>query len=486
MTWEDELMKKLLLAVMTASLLFEAELAQALTLSEYMDQVRSVNKGVSGVQKQAEASGDKMAEANLIFRPSFFVEGGIHSDGKQSNPALITYDRIEANQYSLGIAQQFSFGLQGKLYYQATQTKYVNSNLTSYGGQSNYFDVNPTLELSMPLWGNGFGRSSQAQQSLIRASNQAEEFASKAQLKAYEIEAENTYWSLVATKETVKTQEKALASAEGILQYLRKKSSMRLGEDNDVLQAEALVASRKLELRKAISEEQTARKNFNTQRNVLSDEAPETLDPIPYVELKKISLPEKRPSDRYDVLASKAQAEASTASAKLVAERNKPTLDVFGSYAFNGRSYDSANDARSNLYGGDRGSQSIGIRLNVPLDFSSASKARSGAYLSEIAQKEQYDYKQLLQEKDWNLLGQRLQDAKESLDLAEKLVSAQKAKLEKEKIRFKQGRTTTYQVLLFEQDQSQAEVIRTQIASQLLSLRAGVKAYETSVSEKEQ
>ncbi|MBL7671535.1 MAG: TolC family protein [Bdellovibrionaceae bacterium] len=479
-------MKGALPSVIAILLSLGSEVSHALTLPEFLDQVRSTHNGLTGAKKQADAANDKMAEANLLFRPSLFAQGTTAADGKQSNPAMLRYDRVEADKYSLGLAQQFSFGLQGKLYYQFARTEYVNSSLPGLGAPEDYYDVNPTLELSMPLWGNGFGRTNRAQQSLIIFGNKAEEYASKAQLTVYEIEAENAYWSLVAKREIVKTQERALSSAEGILSYVRKKSGMRLGEDSDVLQAEALVAARKLELRKSISEEHAARKNFNAQRNLVSDEIPETLDPIPYLELSKLPPPAKRPSDRYDVLAAEAQTEAAVANAKLVEERNKPTFDVFGSYAFNGRSYNSASDANSHVYGGDRGSQVIGIRLNVPLDLASSSRARSGARLSEIAQREQYSYKQLAQEKDWALLGQMLQDSKESLELADKLVVAQKAKLNKEKVRFRQGRATTYQVLLFEQDQSQAEVIRTQIAAQLLTLRSGIKAYETSSAGKEQ
>jgi hypothetical protein len=124
------------------------------------------------------------------------------------------------------------------------------------------------------------------------------------------------------------------------------------------------------------------------------------------------------------------------------------------------------------------------LRLNIPLDFSASSNARAGARLSETAQKDQLSYKQLTQEKDWNMMTQQLQDAKESLALANKLVSAQTAKLNREKSQLRQGRATTYQVLLFEQDQSQAEIIRTQIASQILALRSGLKAYQHSGEEK--
>lgn len=466
-----------------SSLLISGE-SFALSFVGYLKQVQSANKGLIGTEKQAQAAREKTSEANLIFSPRFFANGTAASDGKQSNPAILRYDRVEVENYSFGLMHQFSFGLQGRLYYQFTHTTYVDSTLPGFGAPENYYDANPTLELSMPLWGNGFGRSARAQRTLILHGNKAEEHASKAQAKEYEIEAENAYWTLVSTRETVKTQERALASAESILRYLRKKSRMRLGEDSDVLQARALVAARKLELREAVAEEMAARKNFNLQRGLISDNVPESLDPIPYQELKNLSAPIERPSDRHDLIAAHAQAESAVANTIVVAERNKPTLDIYGSYTLNGRSHESASDANSPLYGDKNGSQTVGVRLHIPLDLSSSQQTRSGARLAELAQRDQYAHKQLIQEKEWTLLRQSIRDAKESLELADELLIAQKAKLAQENVRFKQGRTTTYQVLLFEQDQSQAEIVRTQIAAQLLALRAGLKAYETGEAKK--
>jgi outer membrane protein TolC len=55
--------------------------------------------------------------------------------------------------------------------------------------------------------------------------------------------------------------------------------------------------------------------------------------------------------------------------------------------------------------------------------------------------------------------------------------SAQRAKLENERVRLRQGRATTYQVLLFEQDYSQAQVSRVMTATELLSLKTQLKLY---------
>ncbi|HAN03948.1 MAG TPA: TolC family protein, partial [Elusimicrobia bacterium] len=54
---------------------------------------------------------------------------------------------------------------------------------------------------------------------------------------------------------------------------------------------------------------------------------------------------------------------------------------------------------------------------------------------------------------------------------------AQRAKLEYEKQRLKEGRTTTYQVLTFEQDYTNAQYTRVSAAAQVLSTLANLKLY---------
>jgi hypothetical protein len=82
-----------------------------------------------------------------------------------------------------------------------------------------------------------------------------------------------------------------------------------------------------------------------------------------------------------------------------------------------------------------------------------------------------------MENKDWALLVQQITDAKESLELAGQLVEAQQAKLLDGKKRLEQGRAITNEVLMFEQDQSQAKLQRLQLAQQLLGLRAALKLY---------
>lgn len=468
-----------ILLVICASILGFASNAQSLTLDEYLAKVSADNKGQVGAENQAKAASLKWSEGDLLFTPQFFAEINQGSDGKPSNPPLLTYQKLQFESYSAGLAQQFSFGLKSRLYYQLSHTNYVNSPLLT-GSNGDFYDANPRLELSMPLWSNGFGRSVRAQKIQIQQANRAEEYGAKALSLGLKMEAENTYWRLASARESLAIQRKALAQAESILEYVGKKARMRLGEDSDVLQAKALVAMRKLELKRAESDESIAQKEFNALIGTLDSTSIGELDPIPFGELQKVTAPPKRPGERYDVMAQAAQAELSSASAKLIEERNKPVLDIYGNVGLNGRG-DSITNSSSDVRGGDRGTYTVGVRLNIPLDLSATSNVRAGARLVEQAQHEQLSQKQILQEKDWNVLLQRLQDAKESLSYAEQLVDAQSAKLKNGRARLKTGRATTYEILLFEQDLSQAQIARIQLASQILAVRSGLKLYQGQV-----
>lgn len=57
-------------------------------------------------------------------------------------------------------------------------------------------------------------------------------------------------------------------------------------------------------------------------------------------------------------------------------------------------------------------------------------------------------------------------------------MNAQFEKLKYERDRLKQGRTSTYQILLFEQDYINAKLMRVQNASELITLLSQISLYD--------
>ncbi|QDK38889.1 TolC family protein [Bdellovibrio sp. NC01] len=448
----------------------------ALSLNEYLDQVQKDSSSYKGTSEQAEGATLKSREADLFFTPQLFAEAQVGHDGKPSQPK--TSDRIKSENYSLGLSEQFNFGLQTKLYYNLSKTEFVNANTTMIS-LPEYWDATPKLELSMPLWGGGFGRTARANQDITRQQNLADAYGSSANSVGYLANAEAAYWKLSAWKDVVSIQETALKAANNILDYVSRKKKMNLGEDADVVQARALVESRTLELQVARNEQQEALRAFNTYLNKEAYAPVESLDPVNYAALENIAIPTKRPGDRFDVKATEAQLATAKASSQLVNERNKPTLDVYGTYALNGRDKDQT-EAMKNAGYTDTDTSYVGVRFNVPLNFSATSDAKAGALRAERAAEYNRQYALYSQEQDWINLTRNLSDARDNLKLLGKIEQAQKTKLDVERSRLRQGRTTTYQVLLFEQDYSQAALSKVKSAANILGLQTQLKLYQAS------
>ncbi len=177
-------------------------------------------------------------------------------------------------------------------------------------------------------------------------------------------------------------QTRALKQAQSILDYVSRKAKMNLGENADVLQAKALVESTIYQLQLAQNQEKAARRNFNIYISKEAEAPADKLDGINYVGLDKVTVPGARPGDRYDVKAAESQARLAKASARLVAERNKPSFDLYGSYALNGMD-EEMNEALKAAGETEKDTAFVGVRLNVPLNIFAASDAKAGALKAE-------------------------------------------------------------------------------------------------------
>jgi outer membrane protein TolC len=460
------------LAVPIAVLLSEPS-AHALTLNEYLDQVRGQSLSYRGSAEQSEGAGLKSREADLIFTPQLFAEVNAGHDGKPSTPQM--YDQIKNESYLLGISQQFSFGLQTKLYYQAGHSNFVDA--TAAINPSDYWDAAPKLEVSMPLWGGGFGRTAQANEEALRQQNMADKYSAEGTSQTILAGAEASYWKLSAWKDVVVIQEQAKQAAQSIYDYVVKKKRMNLGEEADVVQAKALVEARTLELQVAQNETVEAQRSFNKFLNKDAYAPVEGLEKVDYKALENLTVPQARPGMRADVQASEAQLAAARAASTLAYERNRPTLNVYGNYAMNGRD-EAFNEAMKEAGKTEQDTAYVGLRFNMPLNIGATSDAKSGALKTQRAAELNRDYALYSQDQDWINLTRGLQDARDNLRLLSRIEDAQKTKLEVERKRLRQGRTTTYQVLLFEQDYSQSALTKVKSAANILGLQSQIKLYQ--------
>lgn len=454
-----------------------ASSASATTLDQYIDQVKKQNMSYQAAEKQDVGAGLQKKEANLFFTPQFFFNAQTGFNSQLPSPPFLSYDEVKQDTVSAGISQQFSFGVDAKLSYNLVRTHYKNISMPGTAGDP-YYDAIPSLELSVPLWGNFLGSAAKARRNLTLNQRTAEQYGAKAQAQGTLVDAEITYWRLAAAQENVEVQKKALDAAKSILSYVNEKKSKNLGEEADVLQARALTEAYELQLEQAQIEERTARRKYNLHLNADANAPVDKLERLDYKGLLSAKVPEQRPGDRPDVKASEAQVALARASSTIALEQNKPSLNLIGGYSLFGRGNE-RRDAVSQAGYDYRDSAYVGVRFQMPLNVSAQNDARQGAKYVEKAAELNHKYLAYSQDQEWINLVQNFKDSQTTLKLAQAMERAQKTKLDNERKRLRQGRTTTYQVLLFEQDFLGAEVSRIRAATQIIALKSQIQLYSS-------
>ena len=433
----------------------------------------AANENVEAYEKLKE-------KAKLVTAVTFFAS--TQNSFAEQNQALqiVRYNNVYNRNSQVGISQISDFGLSTKLYYSLNHVTYKGLNTANFPNpklsSSNYQSI-PTIEVSLPLWQNRFGASTKAAKDLAFFSNEYQKLTAKAVSVTAIVTAEQSYWNLVAARKIVEIQKNALKSAEQILSYVSKKEKMNLGERGDVLQAKALLETRKLSVKQAENDEKIASRDFNKQRYIDSAEVTEKLLPFNFDKLKSFLVPKIKGGDRFDIKAFEANMKAAVAIAKIDEESNKPSLNLYGSYLQN-QIQGGATDALNASLNKNGRAGTVGVKLSMPVNFGLTSEIRRGDLQSAAAAKKNYQQKVFEQENDWQNLVQNLEIYKENLGLAQAIEVAQKSKLENERKMLREGRTTTYQILLFEQDFLNSEMTKIQLAYKIANLIAQQKLYQ--------
>jgi outer membrane protein TolC len=170
-------------------------------------------------------------------------------------------------------------------------------------------------------------------------------------------------------------------------------------------------------------------------------------------------------SVREDIAALQKQLESLKAQAELGHEATKPSLDIFGNVLLQGQDQNLqpalASSATTNyptFY--------AGVKLSVPLDRVTVSEAAEAAEARRVAAEEMLRRRQYEAGRERENVLLRLAQIQKQFALAGTLVESQQRKLSEEAKRVRIGRSSTFQVLIFEQEALEAEklLLRNRLA----------------------
>jgi outer membrane protein TolC len=445
-----------------------------LNLEDYLEQVKSQSPLVKSSSLQIEGTKEASLESVLPLTPRFSFTGSYTDDRREVPSAFTRGSTTSSEIYQFAFDQQFKFGTTAKLSYSLSNSKTFNFNFASISNP--VFNTSQTqLELTQPLWRNGLGSETKAAVTATEAASMASHYAEKFKLKQTIAQAESTYFRLAIARESLNLQDEVLDRSKKILEWTEKRVRNQLADKADMLQSKAAYQARQLEIETAKNEERSAQLAFNILRSSTSDQVSELLAPIDTQSVLSISAP-KKAEVTDDVKSAEESEKAVVASNEISRNKALPELALTGSLAYNGVNA-SRPDAISRSFTTDHPMYMIGLRFSTSLDFGDAADVRSGRVKQQLAAEALTLHTKLSNAQAWDDLDKRFVEAKGRLKLADELVKAQKEKIEYEKYRFNLGRSTTFQVLTYEQDYAQALLARLRIEQEILTIHAQMKAY---------
>lgn len=454
--------------------IFGAGQLKSYTLSDYLEEVKSKNKSLQASLNTVNGVSLRSDEVSLMFEPAIFFNGQYANDQRVTNAPGFQGTQSIRSLYQLGVAQQFRTGLKASLSYNVTHT-IINGASPTVLPYSNFYDMAPQIEVSQSFLRNWAGKELKATENLARAQVDLETNIQKMKYKQILLTAEMYYYRLALAQKNVLIQKESLERARRLHAWNQERVGKGLSDQEDLFQTSTGVKAREVDYQSALLEEKSAARAFNNIRESEGEVFAQKLQMPSDVQLKKLTLKDKM-TEREDLQISYAEQKLVEAKSDLGKEKNKANLEIYGSYSLNGRAANS-NNAWDNSFNNNHPLAVVGVRFTSPLDFSKLNKNSKGYDQEKVAAKLNLDRKISEQELEWQDLQTKLKDNQEKLSLASKMEEIQKQKLEAEKARMQRGRSTMFQVLQFEQDYANAQLLKLKNQSDIVSVYAQLKLF---------
>jgi len=443
---------------------------------DYLNQVIDANSGIKGAIEASQGASLRVNEGETIYSTNLFATGQNVNDKRPNSMTAFQGDQTKYKSLEFGLSKATSFGLSGKVYYNLSDTNLMNTNST-YVATPSYSDGSLRFELNQPLWQNSFGRQFRKMVEVSSAQAQSSSYSKKYESQMLLFEAELRYWKLSAVRETIEILKTNLARTETQATFNKTKFERNLTDETDYLQSKAQLKARQLDLQTALDDEREAMHLFNSAREIDQETVTDDVV-IPPVEeiISKLAIQKNLPGPRNDVRAAMEGTKALQAASEISRDKLLPDLSLFSQGSINGRDEKTTN-AMSDSFGRDHPYLAFGVKLTFPLDFKMRKEIQAGYTKESAGAQRTLKKKELDQNTEWQNLCTKIERIRERLVLAKDLKDAQKTKLDQERIRQRNGKTTTFQVFSFELEYLSAQLNLVQMKSAAMMLLAQTKTF---------
>lgn len=455
-------MKPYISFTLLTTLLSGHALATTFKLADALEMAKAHNGQLQATELLTESAVAAQAKGDLELSPYLLAKVGRMDDRKPTLQPAFQGDRTEAKQLSLGVAKKFATGTSAQIT--------LLDNWAQISGTAMpmpvYWTPSLTLSVSQSLWKDFFGRQSRLRRTRESETTELQKLAQLLTAKQTLLTVEHSYWDHVYAVVDLKLKKESLTRAEKLVVWMNKRVTNGLSDRSDLLQVRGLEMSRRLQWVSAEDERLASLKKLETvvgatlaDHDIEDDiEQPRALD--------------LGPQDiRLDAVLSRREAALKSDVAREINEAMNPELNVMGSIGTN-----SQKDSFSSSMGGftdtSKNTWMLGIEFKMDLDPNGKSSFRKSAELEAQAAEHKKNYTLQDSQTSKEELLRRDRELGNRIDTARQLIVIQKEKATRERDRLERGRTITFQVINFEQEQSEAEGLLIKLFTERRKLEA--------------
>lgn len=403
----------------------------AANLNDYMSKIKEVNPQIQAQIKAIEASESKKFQGDLVLNPQLIGKLSFVDDKKDQPIPSLMGTRTINQEVQFGVSKKFLTGTTMSLLDNYQNTQVDGTLMGSVKSNKNYY----TLSLAQPLWKDSFGHSNDLRHSRELSQEKMEKMYSQMILGQFLQDAEAQFWDYLYLKADKELKESSIKRAQDLEAWTKRRYENGIADKSDYLQIQALVAQRKLQL---VSSEDDLTAQIKKMRSFLELSEKENL-PDYEENFKKERLSFGGNKVRYDVIASKYEASLKQVVVSEVHESLKPDLSIEAAYM-------------------SLPTTSVALKFSMPIDTTVTNEVKKAAQLDYQSSQLKYERKKQESDLGWDELKRRHKELSKRIEITQQLVDTQKAKVQREREKLMQGRTTTFQVISFEQESQESEV----------------------------
>lgn len=467
----------LFLLILVSKICFSSN--NSLTLEQYLLQVKQTNDNFKSNALLEEAGVKKSKEGFLTLSPHLIAEAGYLNDSQPPVSEPLSGRKTIMENYNIGIAKKFSTGTSVKVEYNNSYTD-ITEPSPSLVYHDEFWYTKPIISVEQPLFRDWLGKETKALISLKNSQAKANKHIKRFENKKIVMDATNVYWDLATLNENINIKRQSVDRSKKLLDWVNNRTNLGLSNKSDLLQAKSALLQRKYELQALLDLKKSKSRLFNALRNIKSDNLNENLTTYKDVRIYTFKPADKNlpPGIREDLKAKYQTQIMSISQAEISTQNITPNVDLKLQYYPSGRDTH-YNHTAEEAWRRKHNTYAIKLNFDMPIDLNLNNNLISANKAEKHAAQLAYARAKFDVENEWKLLTEQYELLSNQLNLAKELEQTQEEKLKNEQELLKNGRTTTFNVLQFEQDLLNSQMQFYTTKNRLLNLTAAMQLFKS-------